>query len=87
MDQERLVVIYTPLSIDAIISDIEKGFNKNNYKIILDRKKAIHEILKKMHNQSILLILGKGRENYQETKVGKIYHDDKEIIENFTYES
>lgn len=74
-------------SIDAIISDIKKGFNKNNYKIILDRKKAIHEILKKMHDQSILLILGKGRENYQETKVGKIYHDDKEIIENFTYES
>ena len=74
-------------SIDEITSDIIKGFNYNNYKIILDRKKAIHEILKKMHNQSILLILGKGQENYQETEFGKIYHNDKEIIKNFTYES
>ena len=40
-----------------------------------------------MHEKSILLILGKGHENYQETKFGKIPHNDKEIIENYINES
>jgi UDP-N-acetylmuramoyl-L-alanyl-D-glutamate--2,6-diaminopimelate ligase len=73
--------------LDEIISDIIKGFKKNNHQIILDRKEAIHNILNKMHEKSILLILGKGREDYQETKFGKIPHSDKEIVENYTYES
>ena len=72
---------------DEIMSDIIKGFKKNNHQIILDRKEAIHNILNKMHEKSILLILGKGREDYQETKFGKISHSDKKIVENYTYES
>ena len=73
--------------IDQIITDIKKGFKKNNFKIILDRKKAILEMLNTIHEKSILLILGKGRENYQETQFGKIPHNDKEIIQSYNYES
>ena len=73
--------------IKEIISDIIKGFKTNTHQIILDRKKAIHETLNKMHDKSILLILGKGHESYQETKFGKMPHNDKEIIENHIYES
>ena len=53
----------------------------------IERKKAILEMLNVIHEKSILLILGKGRENYQETKFGRIPHDDKEIIESYSHES
>ncbi|MEE2858990.1 MAG: UDP-N-acetylmuramoyl-L-alanyl-D-glutamate--2,6-diaminopimelate ligase [Candidatus Neomarinimicrobiota bacterium] len=73
--------------LENIIDDIRKGFKANTHQIILDRKKAIHKALNQMHEKSILLILGKGHENYQETKFGKIPHNDKEIIENYINES
>ncbi len=74
-------------SIKKINSDIIKGFKKNNHEIILDRKKAILYMMEKMDSNSILLVLGKGRENYQEIGADKISHNDKEIIESYKCES
>jgi len=52
-----------------ICSQVEKGFNKNNYSIIVDRRKAIREaikvFLKNKAGKSCLLIAGKGHEDYQ----------------------
>ena len=50
----------------AIIENICTGFSPNaNYKIIEDRKLAINNAIEKMQPQDLLLIAGKGHENYQ----------------------
>jgi len=72
-------------SLEIINSDIVSGFKGNNYEIILDRKDAIYRMMDQLDDQSILLILGKGRENYQEIATEKIPYNDKETIEGYTY--
>lgn len=64
---------------NTIMGDILNGVNKDNYIVIFDRKKAIEEGIKRLKEGDILLILGKGHEDYQ--IIGSnIYHfDDKEV--------
>lgn len=50
---------------NQIINDLLKEKTNNNYIIELDRKKAIEQGIKMLTNNDILLILGKGHENYQ----------------------
>tara|TARA_B100001750_G_C15475496_1_gene582244 strand:+ start:194 stop:1642 length:1449 start_codon:yes stop_codon:yes gene_type:complete len=64
---------------DDIIKDIIAGFKNNNYTIIKNRAKAIKKVLSN-YNNSIIAILGKGRENYQLIGTEKHYHSDIEII-------
>ena len=71
-------------SLETINSDIISGFNGNNYEIILDRQDAIYQMMNKMDDKSILLVLGKGRENYQEIGKDKFPYNDKEAIESYT---
>ena len=65
----------------AIIEDILKGLdtNKENYKVVIDRKEAIEQAIKIAKKDDIVIIAGKGHENYQ--IIGKVKHhfDDKEI--------
>tara|TARA_Y100001970_G_C13998724_1_gene732202 strand:- start:151 stop:966 length:816 start_codon:yes stop_codon:yes gene_type:complete len=63
-----------------IMNDIVSGFKKNNYKIINNRKDALTYSLKIMKPKSILLVLGKGIEDYQEINEVRMPHDDKKII-------
>ena len=70
-------------SVKTINSDIVRGFKGNNYEIILDRKDAIYQMMDQMDGHSILLVLGKGRENYQEIGREKIPYNDKETIEGY----
>ena len=64
---------------NQIINDLLKEKTNNNYIIELDRKKAIERGIKMLTNNDILLILGKGHENYQILKIGTIHFDDKEV--------
>ncbi|AXN02082.1 UDP-N-acetylmuramoylalanyl-D-glutamate--2,6- diaminopimelate ligase [Candidatus Purcelliella pentastirinorum] len=49
-----------------IINDIKSGFtNKNNKKYFLDRLKAIFSTILYVDNEDLVLIAGKGHENYQ----------------------
>ena len=73
-------------SIEVINSNIISGFKKNNHEIISDRKEAIHTMIDRMDKESILLILGKGRENYQEIGTEIFPHNDKHIIESYKRE-
>lgn len=64
-----------------IIKDVEQGAietNKNNYKIIIDRKDAICEAIKFAKKGDVVLIAGKGHENYQIIGTKKFHFDDKE---------
>lgn len=64
---------------DIILNDITINLKKNNYEIIKDRKEAIFKGLDMLDN-NILLILGKGHEDYQIIKGIKYHFSDKEIV-------
>ena len=58
-----------------IIREIKQNMN-NNYRIIYDRKKAIQEGIKMLKENDVLLILGKGHEEYQIIDNKKIFFSD-----------
>ena len=66
--------------IDKINKDIVSGFTKKCYEIFYDRKEALNTALKLAIENDIIVILGKGREEYQEIKGEKLFHSDYEII-------
>lgn len=68
---------------NKIMDDIIKGVEKNNYKIILDRKDAIKQGIDMLQPEDILLILGKGHEDYQIIGHEKIHLDDAEEVNNW----
>ncbi len=63
-----------------IMKDIVSGINKDNYKIIYDRKTAIKEGLEMLNKKDTLLILGKGHEDYQIIGHTKHHLSDKEEV-------
>ncbi len=64
-----------------IADDIFKGIGDTKHAtIILDRKEAIQEAIKNLQKDEILLILGKGDEEYQEIGNEKIPFDDREVV-------
>ena len=63
-----------------IMNDILKGVKTNNYEVIFDRKEAIKKGIDMMKVNDILLILGKGHENYQIIGKEKHHLDDSEEV-------
>ncbi len=70
---------------DKIINEIIKGFKSSKYKICQNRKEAINETLINLKNEQVLLILGKGIEEYQLYKENKIAHNDSRIVKELIY--
>ena len=66
----------------VIISEIEAGYKKlsNMYAVIPEREVAIEYALDCLRNGDVLLIAGKGGENYQEKLGIKYAYNDKEFI-------
>ena len=48
-----------------ILRDMEEGVKEESYKIIVDRKEAIHYAVKNASAGDVILIAGKGHETYQ----------------------
>ena len=71
-------------SIDDINKHIINGFNNNNYEIFKERGNAVRKGLETIEKDDVLVILGKGREAYQDVNGEKLYYSDIEIIEEFT---
>lgn len=71
---------------NQIINDLLKEKTNNNYIIELDRKKAINKGINMLTNNDILLILGKGHENYQIIGHNKTHFNDKETVLEITKE-
>ena len=63
-----------------ILKDIVCKLDKKNYKIIKERKKAIKSAIQMLSKNDILLLLGKGHEDYQIIKGKKIPFSDKEKV-------
>ena len=67
----------------AIMDDILAGVNTNNYEVELDRRKAIVIALDKIEKDDVVLILGKGHEDYQIIGHEKIHLDDAEEVQKY----
>ena len=66
---------------DKIFEDIEKGFTKpGSYMIIKDRAEAIKDAVRISNSGDIILIAGKGHEDYQIIGTQKIHFNDKEVV-------
>lgn len=68
---------------EAIIEDMEKGVEPQNFKktvSIVDRKQAIKSACMMANENDIILIAGKGHENYQEINGVRHDFDDLKIV-------
>ena len=66
-----------------IINDMLAGLNKEEMKKVLaitDRKEAIRTACMLANQGDVILIAGKGHENYQDIKGVKHHFDDKEVV-------
>ena len=64
---------------DTIITEIEKGFRSTHYEKIVDRTQAINRAIELARPRDIVLIAGKGHENYQEFADHTIPFDDIQV--------
>lgn len=65
---------------EKIMNDIINGVHGNNFEVVLDRKEAIKKALDMIKKDDIVLLLGKGHEDYQIIGHTKIHLDDSEEI-------
>lgn len=66
---------------NRIVEDSIKDINKNNYEIIMNRGKAIEKGINLLKEKDILLILGKGHEEFIIVRDKKIPFNDKKYVE------
>ena len=67
----------------AILDDIIKGVRKDNYEVEIDRPIAIRKGLDMIGKNDVLLILGKGHEDYQIIGHTKHHLDDAEEVRKY----
>jgi UDP-N-acetylmuramoyl-L-alanyl-D-glutamate--2,6-diaminopimelate ligase len=51
-----------------------------DYVVIEDRRDAIHSALAMANAGDLVMIAGKGHEDYQELASGRIHFDDREVV-------
>ena len=66
---------------EKILDDIEAGIAKKNYERVTDRRTAIFRAVALAEADDVILILGKGHENYQILADETIHFDDREIAQ------
>lgn len=68
---------------EAILKDMQAGITPSNYKktlVISDRKEAIKTACSLAQKKDIILVAGKGHENYQEIKGKRYPFDDRKVL-------
>ncbi len=65
---------------ETIIGEITAGFSRNNYEVCVDRQEAIGRALKIAEKGQIVLLAGKGHEEYQVLKERAIPFDERSIV-------
>ena len=65
---------------EEIIKDIAVGLTKENHTVEIHREKAIEKAISLAEKNDIILIAGKGHENYQVIGRERIHFDDKEEV-------
>ena len=66
----------------AILRDIETGMAGDNYVIVPDRALAVSMSVRLAKTGDIVLVAGKGHEDYQEAKGERSFFSDRSVLEN-----
>ncbi len=69
-----------------IISDITTGLSESNFEIITDREQAIKKAVAMAKKNDLVILAGKGHEDYQIVKGKKTHFDDHEIARKYVEE-
>jgi UDP-N-acetylmuramoyl-L-alanyl-D-glutamate--2,6-diaminopimelate ligase len=69
-----------------IIDEVLKGIKTNNYRVVENREEAIRSSIFESEDDAVILIAGKGHENYQEINGVRKHFSDKETAEKFLEE-
>ncbi len=72
---------------EQIMKDILAGVKKDNYEVCLDRREAIKKALDMIEKDDIVLLLGKGHEDYQILGHTKVHLDDSEEVRKYIEKS
>lgn len=70
----------------SIIEDILQGITKDNYLVEENRRNAIKKAMEMAKKGDVIVIAGKGHEDYQVLKNGKIHFDEREIVDEILKE-
>lgn len=63
-----------------IINEIISGIEKKNYEVVENRKIAIEKAIMQAKKDDLVIIVGKGHEDYQILKNETIHFDEREVI-------
>lgn len=72
-------------AIEVINEDIKVGLAKSNGNFIeiIDRTEAIHYSMDHAQDGDVIILLGKGHEDYQEIKGEKYYYSEREVVQEY----
>jgi UDP-N-acetylmuramoyl-L-alanyl-D-glutamate--2,6-diaminopimelate ligase len=70
----------------TIIKDVIAGVRKDNYIVVENRRDAIKKSIETAKAGDVIVIAGKGHEDYQILKTGKIHFDEREIVKEIIEE-
>ena len=68
---------------EKIAKEISMGFKGSEYTIFCDRSLGLKAALGRAKDEDIVIVLGKGREQYQDIMGAKIFYSDIEIIKEY----
>lgn len=87
LSNELIITSDNPRNEDPykIIEDIKSGVVKNNFNVIENREEAIKHAILNNDDNSIILIAGKGHEDYQEIKGVRTQFSDREVVEKYLH--
>ena len=73
---------------EAIVKDIENGIKKTKgkYECIVDRTEAIRRAIKMANKRDIIVLAGKGHEQYQEINKKRYPFDENKIVKEIIKE-
>ena len=66
-----------------ITADIVSGFRANEYAVFNERSAGLRQALDRAAENDVVVVLGKGRENYQEINGEQMFYSDLEIINEY----
>ena len=72
---------------EAILDDIERGMRRQNHERIEDRRSAIARALEIAHAEDVIVLAGKGHEDYQVRGTTKYPFDEKIIVSELAAEA
>jgi UDP-N-acetylmuramoyl-L-alanyl-D-glutamate--2,6-diaminopimelate ligase len=69
----------------TIIEEIRRGLTGNAYHVIEDRRAAIAEAIQMATSKDVVIVAGKGHEDYQVIGTETLRFSDREVIEEFLH--